>query len=340
METLNLHIEPYELIAAYLANETTPNESLMLENWIKESDANRKLFDEYVSTWNAIDAVNVQSKINVDEEWKLFEAKISTNTEAKIVDLNPANKTTYKSFMKVAAILIVAVCIGSFIFYLNKPPRTVQLATVKEQKTMQLADGSEITLNNNTVLDYPKSFKGNKRNVRLKGEAFFNVSHDKDKPFIIQTNKIVVEVVGTSFNVKAYDNSDSVEVSVKTGKVKVSSVDDNTKLVYLMPGEKGLYLKSTKSLTKLPIANNNDIAWKTRKLVFKNQLLSEVIKTLNETYYSKIVLKDNTLTNCRLTVSFDNQSLGAVLKVIEATLDVNVVKKESNLLIISGKGCN
>jgi len=152
-----------------------------------------------------------------------------------------------------------------------------------------LPDGSFVTLNSNSKLVYPKHFKGNTREVTIYGEAFFDVKPNPEKPFIINAGNARVKVVGTSFNVSAYPETETVEVVVKTGKVQVTNKNaealSDANQVFLIPGEKGTLFNKSSILEKSQNSNLNYLAWKTRDFIFNDMPLNEVFQCLAKIFH-------------------------------------------------------
>ncbi len=201
-----------------------------------------------------------------------------------------------------------------------------------------MPDGSLISLNTNSELEYSKRFNKKNRTVKLKGEAFFKVEHNPEKPFIINTGQLKIEVIGTSFNVNAKSEEGDVEVIVETGIVKIYTKKDKSDSVMLYAGDKALFNNTKKDIQKNLNENINYLAWKTKKLIFEGDELQNIVNTLNETYNASIVIKNPSIKECILTNTFENQSLESILKVLEATLDLQV-KKKGEVYEISGGGC-
>lgn len=176
------------------------------------------------------------------------------------------------------------------------------------------------------------------RAVKLQGEAFFTVEHNPEKPFIINTGQLKIEVIGTSFNVNAKSEKGDVEVIVETGIVKIYTKKDKSDSVMLYAGDKALFNHTEKDIQKKLNENINYLAWKTKKLIFECDELQNIVNTLNETYNASIVIKNPSIKECVLTNTFENQSLESILKVLEATLDLQV-KKKGEVYEISGGGC-
>ncbi len=153
-------------------------------------------------------------------------------------------------------------------------------------------------MNSNTTLSYMKHFHGNTRNVELKGEAFFEVTPDKSKPFIIKADQAVIKVVGTSFNVDTKRSPATVEVYVATGIVEVYKPESKNNSVFLHPGEMGTVSKNIIHSKKA--SNENAIAWKTGRMDFRDIPLSEAVEMLNKMYRVNIICNEPDLVNTKV----------------------------------------
>ncbi|MGL4599289.1 MAG: FecR family protein, partial [Bacteroidia bacterium] len=222
------------LLGRYLANECDMPEKLQAEKWIAASPENKLYFDGLQHIWDDASETDAAS-FNTDAAWNRLHTSMHGHTAAS---------NTF-GLWKVAASVAAFLVLGVLTYTLIKDdavavPQLAFSATDKIQNGT-LPDGSKIALNVNSQLNYPKSFDGNTREVELKGQAFFDVAHDATHPFIIHTNAIDIRVVGTSFDVKAYPNSDSALVSVVSGKVKCYTGNDT---LVLTAGQQVVFRKS------------------------------------------------------------------------------------------------
>jgi transmembrane sensor len=172
----------------------------------------------------------------------------------------------------------------------------------------------------------------------LKGEAYFQVTHDNKKPFIVSSGTARIEVLGTQFNVNTKTSTGTMEVVLTTGKVSVYYKAKPEHNVLLVPGEKAVLLADKEQISKSANTDPNYMAWKTRVLEFDNETLAEVVNTLQNVYQTPVKLADPALAECRVTASFNDQSLESVLQVIKETLDLQV-KKNGKTIELSGKSC-
>jgi transmembrane sensor len=208
-----------------------------------------------------------------------------------------------------------------------------------EIKLISLADGTTICLNAGSKLSYPDKFKQNTREVTLAGEAFFKVAHNSAKPFIIHSGKITTTVLGTSFNVKAYNEDKAIKVTVVSGKVGVLATAVKQPAVLLTPNMQLVYTKTDKTMVAEKIDDASSvISWQQGKLQYHNTPLSDVLADVQRKY-NVVIKADKNLLNCTLYADFNNMPLQKVLKLIEALINAHF-KKDGNTYILKGKGCN
>lgn len=327
------HSEFEVLSGKYLTGEISAEELQILETWVKASEANKKLFQSWKHAWQLAGTNTLQFDIEKAKQ-DLFE-KISTNsTKQHQISPEPTSRKLNLTW-RIAAAVLVFVALG-FLLITMFGNKDQELIAYNAVLTETLDDGSQITLNQNTTLVYPKTFDKRKREVKLAGDAFFEVARDPKKPFIIEAGGMQVQVLGTSFYVDARPDKKQVEVTVKTGKVALLAPDQSQ--VVLTAGQKGIFIKNQKTLYTEENTDENFLAWKTRHIQFEDAGLAEVLEVLNRTYGVHLTLQNTKLETCRLTATFDNDSIDDVLIIISKTLDIEI-NRTANSIILSGPGC-
>lgn len=331
-----------ELITKYLADEASTEEQRVLRDWIAQTPENERQYLAYkkvfeLSQQHYARKTEETHTVDIDQEWSYFMNNVrgrETESETKIRSLG---KPSYSAWYKLAAAVLLFAVSGWIItrFITGGEDRVYQ--TASRTMTVKLPDGSQVILNRNSELSYSSSFGDANRTVILKGEAFFDVTPNPQKPFIIQANDAQVEVVGTSFNVLAYDSMNEVEVVVQSGVVKLSGRDHKNE-VKLQAGDKGIYSKATHKLSSGVNEDVNFQSWNTQKIVFTEDDLRTVVATLNKTYHANISIAADIPASCVVTVTFDQQSLEAVLNVLETTLNLTL-RTSGNRIEITAAGC-
>lgn len=180
---------------------------------------------------------------------------------------------------------------------------------------MQLSDGTKVFLNSGTTFRFPTAFpnQGN-RSVFLTGEAFFDVTKDKNHPFSVNTEAVHVEVLGTKFNVNCYENEASTNVVLVEGKVALSEDNASKKEpVYLTPAYKGTRLSGANGITSEKVNIKPYLAWMSGTLVFKNAKFENIVKTLERNYNVNVVVKNKALNAEIFNATFINESIESLL---------------------------
>jgi ferric-dicitrate binding protein FerR (iron transport regulator) len=323
-----------ELLAKYLSNEVDSRERLEVESWLNLSQENRDELEQSRKMLEKIDAFYQAKSFNSTEAWNQVHSKI-TDTQHSIHQHKKGRKEAILQFYKYAAIIVFAILIGSATYYLGFRNQNTELYSEiisTENQVLDeyvLPDGSVVTLNNNSKLTFSNEFKNDVREVFIEGEAFFNVTPNPEKPFIINAGNAQVKVLGTSFNVCAYPETETVEVVVATGKVqvtnkneKLSSIENNE--VFLVPGEKGTLFNSQNRIEKTENTNPNYLAWKTHDLIFDEVPLQEVITCLEKVYHVNIQVEETEINDLLLKAHFDKKPIDFVLNVVRLTFNLEL----------------
>ncbi|CAD5278635.1 MULTISPECIES: FecR family protein [unclassified Imperialibacter] len=254
-------------------------------------------------------------------------------------------------WLRVAAVL-VPVAVFSVVFYLIKGKETSLVATEQvetityvekinpkgQKSTIILSDGSVVTLNADSKLVYQERFEGKERKVTLEGEAFFDVTKDPSRPFIIETEQLITRVLGTSFTVRAYPNAEGVKVAVATGKVSVEkaggkkSGNDGETLV-LVPGEMGVFEKLHRTLNKESFDERDLFEWKEGLIYFENAEFGEVLERLEQWYGVSIKVEKRISLEKDFSGAYKNKPLELVLEGLAFVYDFEYEIKSKTVRI-------
>jgi len=318
-------------IARFLLEKQDKEEKVMKDKIILNDEKSRKEFDAYLQVWERSANVKDFEKVDVNEDW----AKVRT----RMSFLPRKQRIPLRSYaLRIAAILILAFGLTYFLLQLlNKStiynPDYYEIASASEIVDVDLPDGSIVSLNKNAKIFRNSDFGKTNRDVILEGEAFFKVTKNKDLPFRIHSMNSTVEVLGTSFNVKTDTNS--IIVSVMTGKVAFYLNEDNSKRLELNPDNAGKLNISTKEFEIEQTFDPNSIAWYTKEFVFRNKPLEEVCNVIAKYYQLDIIKDDDLKINESITITCSTQSVQDVLSNINLSLtgDVELIATKNNLII-------
>jgi transmembrane sensor len=247
---------------------------------------------------------------------------------------------------KVAAAISVLLLAGIALYELIPADRSLSYATEKTiepepHKYVSLPDGSKVILNNSSNLRYADSFDGKEvREVYLTGEAFFDISHDEAKPFIVHTGKISTTVLGTAFNIKAYPEQNDITITVTRGKVQVS--DESQVLGILAHDEQITFQKTTDVFRQNAVQSKEAVAWMDKDIFFDDVSMADAMAELENRFYVGIRITNPKLNDCRFTATFvRGEDLNQILDVIcEFNEAEYTVDNKSGAIEITGNGCS
>jgi transmembrane sensor len=305
-----------------------------------KSASRHYLYDTYTKEEanNAIKSLSEEEDTSLFDEmsqevWEdsskceLDDAEYLLYKQEAIQKLNPKNKRKdmYRRILiytgSIAAVLVLAFGVSIYIHFQNQPENIVAQAvsyirattSFGERKTITLPDGSQVTLNACSSIEYPSRFRGGRRFVKLSGEGFFKVFHNPSLPFVVNAHRLNVTVLGTQFDVKSYEGDHFMSVGVSTGKVKVYT---ENAVVYLTRKERiignivdGEYKKEQ---SVMDVA-----AWMGGKLQFSDTPIRQVARELERIYNCKFVFEEGVAFDDMVTGTHDNKSLEDVLASIK-----------------------
>ena len=326
------------LLMAYINKELTIEKQTDVEQWLKESEENKSVFDNLKKTWDMTGELTPEPVlVDTNKAWNTVFSKITPSDNVININTKKPNQT-FKYILAVAAML--AIIFMAFKFTDGDNNGNINLAANNSILSETLADGSKITLNENSSLSYPEEFTTNERRVNLKGEAFFNIKRNEEKPFIIElANSQYVKVLGTSFNIKANDSDSLTTVYVSTGKVEFGNDKDKTTLI---AGETGVINNKTKKVYKI-IDKHSELKeryWQNQYLSFKGEKLKEVVHVLNEIFDTEIIINCEATRDMKISASFKNNTLEYILEVISQTNELSIKQDKSKIKNTYSISCN
>lgn len=321
------------LILKFLSNDISHEEHQELFSWVDKSPENRKAIEEIRKVWNLSNKNLTKPDFQTPEEWRKLELALEQTahkeTRERKFDFSRSG------FFKIAASIAILLVCSVVLYFFNFQNQVIVKESGSEKAYFTFPDGSEIWLNEKSKISYTENFNKEERFVKLSGEAFFDVKKNPNKPFIIIANDAQIKVLGTSFNVRAYNEEQTTEVVVVTGTVSLSVLK---KEILLHPNEKGILLKKNNALSLKVVENPNAVAWKSNQLVFKKSRLSEVVETLEDYFKIKIAIKNPDLLACRFTSTFNDPTIGEVLEALQYSLNLDIVG-EGKSYTLDGEGC-
>lgn len=290
-----------ELLFKYIKGDCTDQEKEDIINWLDSDQAN---MNEYLALRKLHDIT-------------IWQTHAITRYEQNSIGKNSL-RPLYE-VIKIAAILLAAVVISHFLFPVRTPENKIAMQTLivpaGQRAEITLADGTKVWLNAKTILTFPNQFAGDEREVRLNGEAFFDVVSDKTNPFIVKTGRYDIKVWGTKFNLMAYSGNGIFETSLLEGSVEVLE-PGSSKGIMIRPDER-IFLKDN-HLVVSPINHVNHFLWKEGIISFEDESFPDLVEKLELYFDMKIEVKNDEILKYRCTGKFRTKDgLEHILKVLK-----------------------
>ena len=320
------------LLTRYVSDSITKEEFEELKIHINISD-DEKVLSELSTLWENHSTEDVRDPSLLKEAFKIIEANTHTQTIRK----------QFRFLLRIAGILLLPVlCALVTYLYMDKQvqPFINNQVIVEAQNghraAIVLPDGSKVHLNSGSYISYLQSFGKKAREVKLSGEAFFEVTKDLNKKFIVHTEYINIEVLGTTFNVYAYEKENTVEMVLLTGQVKINTNKAPYQSYYVKPNEKISLDKQSGSLKIRKTDARFETAWLRDEMIFRSERLETVFDKLERKYGVTIKHENFKQNNDRFTGSFNDEELTGILDILKIHYHFKY-KVQGNKIIIYGE---
>lgn len=351
-----------ELLILYLKGKATDQQRIEARSWINESPEHHKYFDALKEFYQIQDINYQPGKFNVTQGWNKVEAGYYKELyQREIINNDESGSIFLKIALPVAAAILLAFLTGFFVF--KHLTTKYQLNTIAyneinvplgAKSQITLSDGTKVWLNAGSKFRYPVLFTKNKREVFLEGEAFFDVTHNPEKIFLVKTADITVKVFGTQFNVKSYPEENKVTTTLVQGSVAIQT-SDKTPDTYLKPNQTATFYKANtahreeeykksevkseevSTKTTLVVAKEIDpqpvTSWKDNRWIIDSEELGQLAVVFERRYNVKISFADSSLKKYTFTGSLTNETFEQVLKIIQLSAPIQF-DVENNLITI------
>ncbi len=316
-----------DLLIRFFNHQCTPREMAQIDEWLASDPANSRYLFEMERIWSLKNVIHY-ARSNETE----------TSYRQVVRQIYPKSRTRKYTFLiRYAAIFALLVIASVYLYFSSSRQDSHGLNLIEVQRgemaSVTLSDGTKVWLNADTRFSYPDRFGSRNREVTLDGEAFFEVAHLKNKPFIVNGEKFNIEVLGTEFNLKAHKNEDA-EISLKTGKIQVTDALNPDNKVLMKPHQQLRYSTNGKMiLSDMDMSSVDN--WRNGGIAFVSQPLSAIIKSLERKYIVTITLKDRELAgeifNCSARPGF---TLEQVLNLLRETQRIDYKFENANHVII------
>ncbi len=314
-----------QLIVNDFSGEITSSERQLLDEWFSESVENKRYYNEQKKL---VEIFSLHQKMQKIDEHKAYQS-----VSAKLYTRKKISWITWVE--RVAAFLLIPVLIFSVVNHISQTKHEHQFSAVYNtaetplgmRSSLTLPDGTKVWLNAGSKLSYPVLFDDKVREVKLSGEAYFEVKKDKKWPFLVNSGNMNLVVLGTTFNCNAYPENNEIQTVLVEGQVSVMN-QSATVLEELQPGELAVFAKNSQQITKSKTDLQKYIAWKSGKLMFRDDRMNLVVEKLQRWYNIDIEIKDKEISDYIYTATFIDESLDQVLKMLALSAPISYTISE------------
>ena len=320
-----------QLLIRFLTHTCTPEDLRSIDQWIASGKPNADWLFEMERIWSLKDELRFSDRREIEEAYNRFTLSLGKSKNAK------PHFYIYPILKYVAAVIIIGLL--GLNLYKMVQPATVGENTVEVPKgqraSLMLSDGTKIWLNSQSKLIYPTQFSDKERNVRLEGEAFFDVAHKEHLPFVVHSPLLAIKVLGTKFNFRDYPDDAEAIVSLSEGKVALNNLLKKEKEAFLLPNERVVLNKKNGRMHVEYSTVSNALQWTNGYLFFDEELLPDVVKELERSYNVKIQIASDTLNTFRFYGNFVHreQNIQEVLEALSATRKIHYIIEGHNITL-------
>lgn len=326
-----------EILSQFVADGACSAEELArLKRWLTEDGSQSEIGKLFLKEWEEKD----EKETSV--EFQDIQNRIANHQIGKKNPGNPGYRKIVHNYRKVAAVLLIPALFISTLFVLrqfNTETFWFRTAAAFGQKShLILPDGTQVWLNSGSEISYSDAFGKKDRNVLLTGEAYFEVTKNAHKPFLVKAGEEVVKVLGTRFNIKAYSDETEIETTLFEGKIELSihPLEKNIqpRIIAMKPGESLIYNKTENKLRYNNFQNDEVEGWKNNQLIFRNDNFEHLVKKIERWYDVEIIYDKEKLNEERLTVElYQGELLNKLLDIIELAMNVECVSEKDKIYI-------
>ncbi len=317
----------FEGLAAFVAGECSEADQRKWEQWINASAENRKVYEDCLRLMEPVPDISVKDRrFDSNAAWERVEQRIGYG-KAKTASIKPMSV-----WLKYAAAFLLA---GLLITYLviTQLDRDITIQQTSGVELYYLPDSSTVTLSGNSSVTYSAAF--DQRDVRLTGQAFFNVGREEGKSFTVHTGNAYVKVLGTAFMVR--ESEDSIQVTVEHGLVELG-LENNDQRVQLSNNEEGLITIKDQKLVSKELENTNKLFWANKQLIYRQATLAEVFDELERLFGKQFIYESEMVNGCQLTAVFRDQAFDQILRNIAVSVDLEY-EISGDQITITRAGC-
>lgn len=355
----------------YLKNEISEKEKTELFDWVYEKEENEKLFYHLKDMWETAQFEHISKNANTEAEWEKLVLTAIKQESDYFQEKKTKSRTIYRA-IQIAALVVIALGVGFFVQKFIPEESNYASVTVPygAKSELELPDGSKVWVNSGSKIKYPTNVNSKEVNLYLEGEAYFDIVKNPKRTLNVKTSTINIQVHGTTFNVKSYNDEDVVETTLLEGSISITGSVGNKVIktpIFLKPNEQATLIKSEKTLDvsfkdeqlsksdkkhsestdivqkksqprlqiKEGINSEEFVLWKYNVLSFKNERFEELAISLERWYNVEISIEDQDLKNSRYTGTFEKETIEQAMDALSLSLPFTYKIDKNRITIIN-----
>lgn len=321
-----------EILDRFINNRCSPEELKLVISWFRDPGSEEELKHRVKEDWEEVYKSEKRTTIDFERLLDKIHHRLNIIAHDHLIGGKPEGtkitefiRRLYNRFSKIAAILLIPFFLVSLWYFAHDDrifPEDVKTiysevySTYGSKTKLELPDGSTVWLNDGSTLKFPQKFSRKTRTVYLTGEAYFDILKKPDKSFIVKTSEVTIRVLGTTFNVMAYPEDNTIETTVETGKVileKPAAKRRVIKIAELEPNQRAVFDKNPGKLHTNIVNTKKYTSWREGKLIFRDDPMNDVVKRLKRWYNADIKLIDPELADYTYSATIIDETLFQVL---------------------------
>ena len=311
-----------ELVIKFLAGEITESEISVLKSDLEKNADNRRIFNQENELWRESGVKTKLEYFKTDEGWYGISSKLGIG-EKRNKSVLVMTKYKFRMLLAAASVACLIAIVGLTLWFSvshagkNALAASTTITTDEGEKArIYLSDSTKVFMNSGSTLQYDVNYNTSERIVKLTGEAFFNVSTNAEKPFIVKLEQLTVSATGTRFNVLSYSNENRIETTLERGKIQVAICGHDT--IDVKSGQQVVYFTKTNKVVLRDVPTETYTSWKENKLRLIDTPFEETLRKIARRYNVTFEIRNRDLLDLKYTATFIDESIEEVMQMLKA----------------------
>jgi transmembrane sensor len=319
-------VEYHNLIIKFFAEEITDSELVQLKSWLESDPENRRVFDQENELWQEASFQTKFENYKTDSTWITISSRLGLG-KSSLKSVTVFSKNNFRLIIAAASIACL-IAVGAISMWISSKKSFQQIAACSttidtkagEKAHILLSDSSRIILNSDSKVEYVGNYNLFDRRVKLTGEAFFEVSTNPEKPFVVQLDKMSISATGTRFNVFSFANENRIETTLEEGAIKV--IVKGKEPINVRSGQQVVYFVNTGEVRVLDVNTDTYTSWKENMLRFNDTPLEEVLRRIGRKYNVTFEVANRELLDLKYTATFIDESIEEVMQMLKTVTPI------------------